>query len=207
MYSLIVNKRPLYGIGKEFESDMSKQIDQRLPVDSGKGAGFKEYAAIKSPWERLYGFRDAMHFSNRFEAVLGAAAMQAYRILVPDYAERSKIICESAYERIGAANRLSAEGTAATVNVHPFMCGGFTGALCGDQGDDALLMCGRVRDFGTYRAEKELDELRKKSDEKSVSDAKKLRRELDTKKAILRAGAESKLEAAATLVAERIVNG
>ena len=137
---------------------MSTKIDARLPVDSGKGAGFKEYAAIRSPWERLYGFRDAMHYSNRFEAVLGAAAMQAYRILVPDYAERSKIICESAYERIGAANRLSAEGTAATVNVHPFMCGGFTGALCGDQGDDALLMCGRVRDFGTYRAEKELDE-------------------------------------------------
>ena len=57
------------------------------------------------------------------------------------------------------------------------------------------------------RAEKELDELKQKADEKSVNDAKKLRRELDTKKAILRAAAESRLEAAATLVAERIVNG
>ncbi|MBQ8074862.1 MAG: hypothetical protein IJ237_02650 [Oscillospiraceae bacterium] len=62
-------------------------------------------------------------------------------------------------------------------------------------------------DASIARAEKELDELRLKSDEKSVNDAKKLRRELDTKKAVLRAGAEAKLEAAATLVAERIVSG
>lgn len=103
---------------------MSRKIDQRLPEASGKGSGFKEYAAIKSPWERMYGFRDAMHYANWFEAVLGAAAMQAYRILVPDYAERGRIICESAYERIGAANRLSAEGMADSQNVHPFMCGG-----------------------------------------------------------------------------------
>lgn len=34
----------------------------------------------------------------------------------------------------------------------------FTGALPGDQGDDALLICGRLQDFGTYRCEKELDE-------------------------------------------------
>ena len=137
---------------------MSKKIDQRLPQDSGRGAGLKEYCAIKSPWEKMYCFRDAMHYANRFEAVLGAAAMQAYRILVPDYAERSKIMCESAYERIGAANRMCAEALEVTQNVHSFMCGGFTGALSGDQGDDALLMCGRVQDFGTYRCEKELDE-------------------------------------------------
>ena len=137
---------------------MSKKIDQRLPQDSGRGAGLKEYCAIKSPWETMYCFRDAMHYANRFEAVLGAAAMQAYRILVPDYAERSKIMCESAYERIGAANRMCAEALEVTQNVHSFMCGGFTGALSGDQGDDALLMCGRVQDFGTYRCEKELDE-------------------------------------------------
>ena len=61
--------------------------------------------------------------------------------------------------------------------------------------------------YARAQAKQMLADLRKKSDEKSVSDAKKLRRELDTKKAILRAGAESKLEAAATLVAERIVNG
>ena len=42
-------------------------------------------------------------------------------------------------------------------NVHPFCRGSFVGALVGDSDDDALLMCGRVQDFGTYRAEKELD--------------------------------------------------
>jgi len=136
---------------------MSKKIDQRLPQQSGRGSGMKDYAAIKSPWERMYCFRDAMHYSNRFEAVIGAAALQALRILVPDYAERSRIICESAYRRIGEAQRYAAEGMADAQNVHPFMCGQFTGALSGDQGDDALLMCGRVQDFGTYRCEKELD--------------------------------------------------
>ncbi len=51
MYSFIVKQNdPSDRIGKEFESDMSKRIDPRLPADSGKGAGFKEYAAIKSPW-------------------------------------------------------------------------------------------------------------------------------------------------------------
>jgi hypothetical protein len=37
------------------------------------------------------------------------------------------------------------------------MCGSYPGALIGDKGDDALLMCGRCQDFGTYRCEKELD--------------------------------------------------
>lgn len=137
---------------------MTKKIDGRLPQDSGKGSGLKEYTAIKSPWEKLICFRDAMHYSNRYEAVISAAIMQAYRILVPDYAERAKIICESAYDRIYASNKMCAEALAETQNIHPFMSGEFTGALSGDQGDDALFMCGRVQDFGTYRCEKELDQ-------------------------------------------------
>ena len=32
-------------------------------------------------------------------------------------------------------------------NVHPFCRGSFVGALVGDSGDDALLMCGRVQDL------------------------------------------------------------
>ena len=40
-----------------------------------------------------------------------------------------------------------------------------------------------------------------------LADAKQVRAELDKKKAALRAEAGAKLEAAATLVAERIVNG
>ena len=38
--------------------------------------------------EKMYGYRDAMHYSNRFEQVIGAACMQAYRIMIPDYRER-----------------------------------------------------------------------------------------------------------------------
>ena len=62
-------------------------------------------------------------------------------------------------------------------------------------------------DAAVARAEKELRALRQKSDEKSVEDAKKLLNELETKKAVLQAGAEAKLDAAASLVAERVMKG
>ena len=42
-------------------------------------------------------------------------------------------------------------------NTHPFCAGNFPGAMIGDAGDECLMMCGRVNDFGSYRAEKELD--------------------------------------------------
>ena len=62
-------------------------------------------------------------------------------------------------------------------------------------------------DAAVARAEKELRALRQKSDAKSVEDAKKLLKELETKKAVLQAGAEAKLDAAASLVAERVIKG
>ena len=62
-------------------------------------------------------------------------------------------------------------------------------------------------DAAVARAEKELRVLRQKSDAKSVEDAKKLLNELETKKAVLQAGAEAQLDAAASLVAERVVKG
>ena len=62
-------------------------------------------------------------------------------------------------------------------------------------------------DASVARAEKELRALRQKSDAKSVEDAKKLLNELETKKAVLQAGAEAKLDAAASLVAERVMKG
>lgn len=51
---------------------MSIKIDERLPQDSGRGS-LPEFAAIKSPWEKMYCFRDAMRYINRYEAVLSAA--------------------------------------------------------------------------------------------------------------------------------------
>ncbi len=57
------------------------------------------------------------------------------------------------------------------------------------------------------KADKELESLKKKSSAKSVEDAKKMLETLETKKSVLRAGAEAKLSSAATLVVERIVKG
>ena len=36
-----------------------------------------------------------MHYANRFEAVLSTAIMQAYRILIPDYEERTELMCKT----------------------------------------------------------------------------------------------------------------
>ncbi|MDR0401197.1 MAG: hypothetical protein LBH51_09700 [Treponema sp.] len=135
---------------------MSKKIDERLPGHIGEGM-LPGYAAIKTPWEKLIGYRDAMHYAARYRAVISAAIMQALRIVLPDYAERAKLMCEDAYARLLAMTEQGVDSFINNQNMHPFFRGNFPGALIGDKGDDAQLMCGRVNDFGTYRAEKELD--------------------------------------------------
>ena len=56
------------------------------------------------------------------------------------------------------------------------------------------------------KAEDELKELRVKAGEKGNAEAEKLVNDLDTKKAVLLAKSEAKLDRAASLVVERIVN-
>lgn len=134
---------------------MSKKIDERIPQDSGNGAGFKTFNAVQSPWNKLYSYQEALHYASRFESVLSAATTQALRIIVPDYKQRAQMMCEEAYQRLYTTGVYY--GNDDGFGIHPFMCGQYAGALIGDKGDDALLMCGRCQDFGTYRAEKELD--------------------------------------------------
>ena len=56
------------------------------------------------------------------------------------------------------------------------------------------------------KAEAELTELGRQVDEKAQAQAESLAAELENQKAVLRAKAEGKLDAAAALVVERIVN-
>jgi len=56
------------------------------------------------------------------------------------------------------------------------------------------------------KADSELAELRRQTDEKAVTEAGELMEELEKQKAALRTGAEAKLQEAAALVVERIVN-
>jgi hypothetical protein len=137
---------------------MSKKIDERIPRELGEGV-LPMHAAIKSPWDKLMSYHDAAHYVQRYQGVISAAIMQAFRILVPDYVDRSKAICKNAYNRLAFLNRIPGVAAYQTTenNTHPFCAGNFPGAMIGDAGDECLLMCGRVNDFGTYRAEKELD--------------------------------------------------
>ena len=135
---------------------MSKKLDPRIPKDSGSKS-LTNYAALCSPWNHLVGYQEAMHWLSRYNASFSAACMQAYRILMPDYRERAQAMCEAAYQKLYYTMKQYGKPQMAQHNVHPFCRGSFVGALVGDSGDDALLMCGRVQDFGTYRAEKELD--------------------------------------------------
>ena len=134
---------------------MSKKIDERIPANSGDGANFKKYNGIQSPWNKIYSYQDALHYASRFEAVLSAAVAQAYRIIIPDYATRASEMSKEAYARLYQTG--IDYGDDDSFGIQPYMCGQYTGAMIGDKGDDALLMCGRVQDFGSYRAEKELD--------------------------------------------------
>ena len=134
---------------------MSKKIDPRLPKEVGTGL-----YPVKSPWDKIISYHDAAHYAQRYTNVVSAAIMQAFRVLVPDYVERSKAMCTNAYNRLSFVYEKIPgypEMNADQLHMHPFMRGNFVGGLIGDGGDEDLLMCGRVNDFGTYRAEKELD--------------------------------------------------
>lgn len=137
---------------------MSKKIDTRIPREVGNKI-LPLHAAVKSPWDKLVSFHDAAHYCQRYNSAVSAVIMQAFRMLVPDYVERSKAICAQAYNRLeyifdnyGISKMKETE-----LNMHPFMRGNFVGGLIGDSGDEIQLMCGRVNDFGSYRVEKELD--------------------------------------------------
>lgn len=139
---------------------MSKKIDERLPQDFALKY-WPGYAAIKSPWDKLMNFKDVCHYIIRFDSVLGAVIMQAYRMALPDYQTRTEDMCRTFERVLGSYKHLkNADGLPVltdAANVHPFFCGNFMGALRADYGDEYNLMCGRVNDFGTYRVEKELD--------------------------------------------------
>ncbi len=41
---------------------MTKKIDERLPREIGVGAALPNHAAVKSPWEKLVSYHDAVHY-------------------------------------------------------------------------------------------------------------------------------------------------
>ena len=134
---------------------MSKKIDARLPKEVGTGL-----YPVKSPWDKMISYHDAAHYCQRYTNVVSAAIMQAFRMLVKDYEKRSAAMCANAYNRLAYVYKNFpgyTEMNADQLHMHPFMRGNFVGGMIGDAGDEDLLMCGRVNDFGTYRAEKELD--------------------------------------------------
>lgn len=134
---------------------MSKKIDERIPKEVGTGL-----YPVKSPWGKMISYHDAAHYCQRYTSVVSAAVMQAFRMLDKDYVSRSKAMCANAYGRLSYVHNMIpgyTEFNAEQLHMHPFMRGNFVGGLIGDAGDEDLLMCGRVNDFGTYRAEKELD--------------------------------------------------
>lgn len=136
---------------------MEKKVDVRIPDEIGRDV-LRNHAAIKTPWEKLISYYDAYYFGCRHMAAMAAELFEVIRVFLPDYEERMEKMC--------VANKTKMYNTfknffgpihAANNNMHPFMEGGFISAMYGDSGDERLLMNGRVNDFGTYRAEKELD--------------------------------------------------
>jgi hypothetical protein len=89
---------------------------------------------------------------------MGALFFEVIRVFYPGYDERMTKLCTSSRNAlVRAFSSAFKDIHAANNNIFPFMKGEFVAALYGDTGDDRLLMNGRVNDFGSYRAEKELD--------------------------------------------------
>ena len=151
---------------------MSNKIDDRLPKEVG-AKSLPNHPALKTPWEKLISFHDAYHYACRHHAVIGALFQEVLRILIPDYDERCTIMCkvdcgvkryifdpEKGMEVAPGLHYVDYH--LANHFMHPFFTGtenngGFRAGVFGDNGDERLLMQGRVNDFGTYRVEKELD--------------------------------------------------
>jgi hypothetical protein len=137
---------------------MAENKNKRSPLGNELGV-LPEHPALKTPWEKLISFHDAHHYALRHNAGVAATFMQVLRIVIPDYNERAKALCDInskiLYKLFSNPNfnKMFREKH----NVHPFVKGTMVGVLAGDQGDEANLMAGRVNDYGTYRFEKELD--------------------------------------------------
>ncbi|MDR1933851.1 MAG: hypothetical protein LBQ57_13630 [Spirochaetales bacterium] len=136
---------------------MKNCVDSRIPREVGAGA-LPDHPAIKTPWEKLISFYDAYHYATRHNAAVAACFMEVMRIIIPDYATRCKRLCEATGRAMkGAFSTAFGKMHKENNGIHPFMQGGYFTALYGDSGDERIGLCGRVNDFGTYRAEKELD--------------------------------------------------
>ena len=66
---------------------------------------------------------------------------------------------------------------------------------------------GKAAELTVGKAQRELQTLRAKSDEKAKADAEKLAAETKNKEAAMRIKAKTNLDRAASLIVERIVNG
>ena len=136
---------------------MKKNIDARIPNTVGKGT-LPDHPAVSTPWNKLISFYDAYHWATRHNGAVGAVFFEVIRIIFPDYDERMTRLCKCNAEYIVNVFNSGFKHVHAKNNcIYPFMKGGFPSAMYGDIGDDRLLYAGRVNDFDTYRAEKELD--------------------------------------------------
>lgn len=138
-----------------------KKVDERIPHEVGTGF-YPSTPALRSPWGKLMDYRDAVHYATDYNSMLTVLQTDAFRILMPDYVERAKLMCEVSYASgRQSVLRIDEDGNNASISshhIHPFCRGNFVGALQADWGDEMNAMCGRVNDFGSHRVEKELDE-------------------------------------------------
>lgn len=148
---------------------MKQAVDDRFPREMGSKS-LPVYPALASPWGKLVSFHDAYHYVCRHFATIGAVFQEALRILIPDYDERCTIMCKTdvgvknyVFDKMEVAPGYKYRDMhLANHFQHPFFegtdnTGGFRAGVFGDNGDERMLMQGRVNDFGTYRVEKELD--------------------------------------------------
>jgi len=116
-------------------------------------------APLSTPWEKRLSFEETYAYSQRHTQTIGVGFMQVLRIIEPDYEKRARTMCRCIAD-IQHAMYQSAQFKdyfRSRHNIPENEHGAYLAGLVGDQGDEALLMPGRVIEFTPDRVEKELD--------------------------------------------------
>ena len=116
-------------------------------------------APLSTPWEKRLSFQETYEYSQRHIQTIGVGFMQVMRIIEPDYEKRASTMCryisDFQYEMYQSAQ--FQHYFRSRHNIPEDEHGAYLAGLVGDQGDESLLMSGRVIEFTPDRVEKELD--------------------------------------------------
>ena len=118
-----------------------------------------KFSAVVTPWGKMISLKEAYKYTCRHTASIAVYAMQALRIIEPDYNKRTTAMCDLGYKALASMNSPDfQENYRKQLGIPNNLAqGSYLGGVMGDMGDESQLMAGRIQQFTPERVEKELD--------------------------------------------------